>query len=1323
MLAEPCPPPLPTLSVLREKVRHIFFSNMLCCGRKKGSRDVRGQHIIGEGSAGVYTNLAHHHHHQPAVNATHFRKAIQPTNVYHSQQLPLRSRMPEMVVQSDFRKVSGITSEVFRQIEAVENDFDSTTAAYFESVEKRGEMVIRLLNPHSLGRAGIDAHRRYANTSGGNTQFVEIIKRPGQTLGLYIREGDGYRCSDGVFISRIALESAIYNSGLLKVGDEVLAVNLVDVRRMSLDDVVIIMSIPRRLVLTIRSHIYSGSQSAIMARKSLSNDYRNPPIVVVKTEVEDETFDDSIHRDTENGHLMQARLKGLPDNIPATAVPLDGHQYRALPPRPGIDDQVLHYNQQPLQLRTSMSGIYENPVQMREDAWNEQQRTGMSRHYGSIVTQQPNLLRRHYPRTADNLWECVYSSGYTSDVPLTSSSRRSGSLGVTRAAIHRPPSNAPQRYWEDYAMAGSIASSDPLRRRRLLRTESDHAIPPTMSDDFLDRYLRPSSRSSVSAGYPSKASMQDLKFRRLDELRNQLTANQAINNMLRRRAYYDGSASDTEASSGPSQYLLRQRSLGSYSRMTRGGGGSRDSFQLRSSSLPRTRPIHSDYQYLRPQTRRPPKQTVRFERPPIGYDEDSDGAVSAPELPANRSRRYGRRTVSPNNYSSNDYQRWMVRAPSTSAIYECVRKGKQIPLSSDSITKIAVSAESLLDTIRSKRTLLADLYASRAAILGKTSQLLPIKRDESNRSLTKTPILSHNIGVDYLRASIPNPTPVKPSDDSRLNLVTLNPREFFKYRPEKPDRGLQSSDGFSGLLNVHLLAGRGLRASTGHVSEHYRDVYCVIECDRIHKARTVVRSGEQSFDWDEVFDLDLFDTKEIAFLLYTWDPQFRHKLCYKGILYLSSLSLNETPAHSLALKLEPRGTLYVKLRYKDLQSTFQRTVISPIGQTANAVFGVDLETVVNRENSGLNVPIIIKRCVDEIEKRGKDLPGIYRLCGSSVRKKMLRDNFERNAWLTDLSPEHMPDINVIASLLKDYIRELPEPLFTKALFDMMDDGVSVCLADDPTGNVKLMFSILECLPKINRCTVLYLMDHLKKIMSHSDRNKMSSQAIAICFGPLFTCHSESENLHKPIEIFKFLLVIWPKRRTSKSGSSDITSVSKGSVVSNQDSSLSLMPSHTISLLSQSNTIATTATTITSSSMVISSHLPPVSIPSTSANMLPPTSALTPGPSPTALTIEETPTTGAIIASTTSSVTTTPFAATTTTTTKLSSATGLSNEPDFGHQVSASSMMTTISKKSVAFAQPNDHKNNNNNGTGSGSGYVSGTGSGQCRALPFPPSNC
>lgn len=557
------------------------------------------------------------------------------------QGVSYRGRMPEMVVQDDFRKVGGISSEIFHQIQAVENDFDQ--AAYYDSVEKRGEMIIRLIDPRILGRAGEEAYRKYRYTcgpsDGQNVQFIEIIKRPGQTLGLYIREGDGYTRRTGVFISRIALECAVYNSGLLKVGDEILAVNLVDVSRMSLDDVVIIMSIPRRLVLTIRprsirQRIYDQTTGTL--RKSLE-DFRSPPVVVLKNQVDiddepliGEEREIGSQWDNENGELMYARLKGLPEDMPPIAVPLDSSQY----------DQSHYYSPRgTLPMR--------EPIQARDDPWLVQREDP----YASVM--QRRGLQRQYPRTLENLAGQVHQfySDYSSDVPLSSSARFASPMHLANASIHRPPSaGGVPRYWEDqsYPLVGSLNRGHQRRFRR----DNYQQMPLTMSDDFLDRYMnRPLSRSqmrtpTLASSYSRLTPMQDMARRRQRRYTESDSSVHALNALLRRRAYLDGSASDTEVSSSPkpSHYAaLRsgQRSLGPYSRLLQ---GARDDFQLRSSSLPRTRPSSSSgyrSSYSKSLPRKSQRQSVRFDQS-FGYDDDSDGAVSAPELPPSRSRRLGK---------------------------------------------------------------------------------------------------------------------------------------------------------------------------------------------------------------------------------------------------------------------------------------------------------------------------------------------------------------------------------------------------------------------------------------------------------------------------------------------------------------------------------------------------------------------------------------------------------------------------------------------------------------------------------------------------------
>lgn len=64
---------------------------------------------------------APHHHQGPVMMQNQ-----------HGGNMQRQSVKEPVLLQGDFRKVSGISSEIFRQIESVENDHDPSTAAALE---------------------------------------------------------------------------------------------------------------------------------------------------------------------------------------------------------------------------------------------------------------------------------------------------------------------------------------------------------------------------------------------------------------------------------------------------------------------------------------------------------------------------------------------------------------------------------------------------------------------------------------------------------------------------------------------------------------------------------------------------------------------------------------------------------------------------------------------------------------------------------------------------------------------------------------------------------------------------------------------------------------------------------------------------------------------------------------------------------------------------------------------------------------------------------------------------------------------------------------
>jgi hypothetical protein len=92
------------------------------------------------------------------------------------------------------------------------------------------------------------------------------------------------------------------------------------------------------------------------------------------------------------------------------------------------------------------------------------------------------------------------------------------------------------------------------------------------------------------------------------------------------------------------------------------------------------------------------------------------------------------------------------------------------------------------------------------------------------------------------------------------------------------------------------------------------------------------------------------------------------------------------------------------------------------------------------------LPAVVVRCLQSLEKWGGDEEGIYRLSGRSSHTAKLRTVFDApisralpDLELIDIGPADL-DINSVCSVLKHYLRELPEPLLTDALTPAFDEA-------------------------------------------------------------------------------------------------------------------------------------------------------------------------------------------------------------------------------------------------------------------------------------------
>uniref|UniRef100_A0A8C7V198 Rho GTPase-activating protein 12-like n=1 Tax=Oncorhynchus mykiss TaxID=8022 RepID=A0A8C7V198_ONCMY len=187
-----------------------------------------------------------------------------------------------------------------------------------------------------------------------------------------------------------------------------------------------------------------------------------------------------------------------------------------------------------------------------------------------------------------------------------------------------------------------------------------------------------------------------------------------------------------------------------------------------------------------------------------------------------------------------------------------------------------------------------------------------------------------------------------------------------------------------------------------------------------------------------------------------------------------------------------------KTRHKLMKFLTRRPTLQAVrdkGYIKDQVFGCSLSDLCQRENA--SVPSFVTMCIDHMENNALNVDGLYRVSGNLAVIQKLRFAVNHDEKV-DLEEGKWEDIHVTTGALKMFFRELPEPLFTYSLFH---DFVNAIKIPDYMQRVQSIKELVKQLPKPNQDTMQALFKHLRKVIDHGEENRMTTQSVAIVFGP------------------------------------------------------------------------------------------------------------------------------------------------------------------------------------------------------------------------------
>uniref|UniRef100_A0A4W4FEF2 Myosin IXB n=1 Tax=Electrophorus electricus TaxID=8005 RepID=A0A4W4FEF2_ELEEL len=165
-------------------------------------------------------------------------------------------------------------------------------------------------------------------------------------------------------------------------------------------------------------------------------------------------------------------------------------------------------------------------------------------------------------------------------------------------------------------------------------------------------------------------------------------------------------------------------------------------------------------------------------------------------------------------------------------------------------------------------------------------------------------------------------------------------------------------------------------------------------------------------------------------------------------------------------------------------------------------FGV---RVIHLTSDKVPVPVVLEIMLEHVEMNGLYTEGIYRKSGSANRMKELRQLLEADPNKVCL--EDYP-IHAVTGLVKQWLRELPDPLMT---FHLYNDFLHAVELPEKLEQVHAIYRVVEQLPQANFCTLERLIFHLVRVSREEKSNRMTPNSLAIVFAPCILRGPDSDD--------------------------------------------------------------------------------------------------------------------------------------------------------------------------------------------------------------------